>query len=109
MTQGTSDDKWGYFRPGYFPLKDDSIAPAMVFLSESHTEEEPNVKFIMVKADCYLKAWEDALFISENDFDIAKKAQNESGELDDLMTRFMERGYMSLSKLKNEVQFNDFH
>jgi len=106
MTQGTSDDKWGYFRPGYFPLKDDSIVPAMICLSDSHDEEEPNVQFILVKADCYLKVWEDALFISENDFD---DARNQSGELTDLMTRFMQRGYLPLNKIKTEVQFMGIH
>jgi hypothetical protein len=106
MTHGTSDDKWGYFRPGYFPVKDDSIAPAMVCLSETHGDEEPNVQFILVKADCYLKVWEDALFISENDFDDAK---NKSDQLNDLMASFMKRGYLPLNKLKNEVQFMSIH
>jgi hypothetical protein len=106
MTQGTSDDKWGYFRPGYFPLQDDSIAPAMVCLSESHNNEEPNVQFILVKADCCLKVWEDALLVSENDFDDAK---NQSGELNDLMASFMQRGYLPLNKIKSEVQFLSIH
>ncbi|MDX2164919.1 MAG: hypothetical protein SFW07_05840 [Gammaproteobacteria bacterium] len=107
MTQGTKDDKWGYFRPGYFPLQDDSIAPAMVCLTEAHTDdEEPNVQFILVKADCCLKVWEDALFVSETDFDHAK---NKSDCLNELMTRFMEKGYLPLNKIKSEVQFMSFH
>ncbi len=107
MTQGIKDDKWGYFRPGYFPLHDDSIAPAMVCLTEPHAnEEEPNVQFILVKADCYLKVWEDALLISETDFDLAK---TQSEGLNELMASFMEKGYLPLNKIKSEVQFMSFH
>lgn len=107
MTQATSDDKWGYFRPGYFPVQDDSIAPAMICLSDAvSSEEAPNVQFILVKADCYQKVWEDALFISEHDFDHAK---NNSEQLNDLMESFMKRGYLRLDMLKNEVKFPDIH
>ena len=102
-------DKWGYFRPGYFPVQDNSIAPAMICLGQKeHHNGEPDVQFVLIKADCYLKIWEDALLVSETDFEEAQK-NAPIPDLYSLMDKFMTRGYLPMKKIKPNVQFLGLH
>ena len=108
-----TEEQWGYFRPGYYPIEKGNVVPAIVCLSEIITGE-PNIQFVLVKTDCYLKAWEDALFVSEKDYDhitqdqtAAPEDANEKIKL--LMDQFIAKGYLPLTQIKTEVQFNSLH
>lgn len=112
------EESWGYFRPGFYPLEEQNVVPAMICLSESqaYNSKEPNVQFVLVKADCYLKAWQDALLVSEKDYDqITKDSslpivdENINGKIEHLIEKFMNKGYLPLNKVKTEVKFNAVH
>jgi len=107
------EDKWGYFRPGYYPIEKNSMVPAIVCLGEAHTGE-PNIQFVLIKADCYLKAWQDALLVSEKDFDHITKEpetqiENANEKIQLLTKEFMAKGYLPLTQIKTEVRFNQLH
>ena len=110
-----TEEKWGYFRPGYYPIKSNTVVPAMVCLSNTLREDEPNVQFILVKADCYLKEWQDALVVSEQDFkQVQDKCDpsieiNISSKIENLIAEFTAKGYMPLSKIKTEIKLNKVH
>ena len=108
------EEKWGYFRPGYYPIKTNTVVPAMVCLSNT-TTDEPNVQFVLVKADCYLKEWQDALVVSEQDFkQVQAKCDtdieiNISDKIENLVAEFAAKGYLPLSKVKTEAKQQNFH
>ena len=110
-----TEEKWGYFRPGYYPIKTHSVVPAMVCLSNTATDDEPNVQFVLVKADCYLKEWQDALVVSEQDFKQIQAKCDATIEIDitskieNLLVEFAAKGYLPLSKVKTEVKNNKLH
>jgi hypothetical protein len=108
------EENWGYFRPGFYPMEESGVVPAMVCLSELPYQTEPNIQFVLVKMSCYLKEWEDALLISENDFEqITKrsrlKSEDANKKIQHFMKRFISKGYLPLTKVKSEVQFNPLH
>jgi hypothetical protein len=110
------EENWGYFRPGFYPIQKDNIAPAMICLGEKAYDTEHNIQFILVKTDCYLNDWEDALLVSEKDFDQITEnmappteSQNSSDKLHALTEKFLNKGYLPLSVIIPEVQLNNIH
>jgi hypothetical protein len=110
------EESWGYFRPGFYPLEKHNVVPAMICLGEAPYHREPNIQFVLVKADCYLKAWQDALLVSEKDFDqiindspLPASPENPSEKIKHLMEKFIGKGYLPLNKVKAEVTFNALH
>lgn len=116
LIDALKEDKWGYFRPGYYPMEKNNMVPAIVCLGEAHTGE-PNIQFVLVKADCYMKAWQDALFVSEKDFDhitneseiSEMQVENPNEKIQVLTKEFMAKGYLPLTQIKTEVRFNQLH
>jgi len=110
------EENWGYFRPGFYPIQKDNIAPAMICLGEKAYDTEHNIQFILVKTDCYLNDWEDALLVSEKDYEqitenmnAISTSQNSSEKLHALTEKFLNKGYLPLSKIIPEVQLNNIH
>jgi hypothetical protein len=109
-----TEEKWGYFRPGYYPIKNNTVVPAIVCLSNS-SKDEPNIQFVLVKTDCCLKEWQDALVVSEQDFNQAQAKFNTdfdiniSDKIENLTAEFVAKGYLPLTKIKNEIKNKHFH
>lgn len=110
------EENWGYFRPGFYPVQKDNIAPAMICLGEQAVDNEHNIQFILVKTDCYLDDWEDALLVSEKDFDQVLAKLNESQhahttteKIHLLTEKFLNKGYLPLSTIIPDMQLNHIH
>jgi hypothetical protein len=113
LIDALKEEHWGYFRPGYYPIEKGNVVPAMVCLSEALTGE-PNIQFVLVKTDCYLKAWEDALFVSEKDYahitgDQTQPPEDANEKIKLLTDQFIAKGYLPLTQIKTEVRFNALH
>ncbi len=110
------EENWGYFRPGFYPVQKDSIAPAMICLGEQNYHSDHNIQFILVKTDCYLNDWEDALLVSEKDYEQASKLLNKKESQKNLNDRlhllteqFISKGYLPLSQIIPDIQLNSIH
>lgn len=115
-----NEENWGYFRPGFYPVQKNNIAPAMICLGEQSYNSDHNIQFILVKTDCYLNDWEDALLVSEKDYEQAAKIldQKDRDNIDNvnvkdklhlLTEQFINKGYLPLSKIIPDIQLNSLH
>lgn len=108
----TEEEKFGYFRPGFFPATSNSIMPAMVYLSNIPFTE-PDIQFILVKTNCCLPEWQDALTISEKDFDQAiancEKVLPTKGKMTELVEQFKAKGYYPHTELNQQIHEANIH
>lgn len=91
----------GFFRPGFYPAAKDTVLPAMVCVKPTLDDEEPDVQFILIKLGCTLTEWEDALVVSERDFNLVDADQT---PLEKLIKAFAQQGYFPLTKLNKHIQ-----
>jgi len=115
-TKAPADEKLGYFRPGFYPLKTKAIVPAIVCLRDDEYQEEPSIDFVMIRSNCPLSEWEDALSVSQHDFteayDLAENqfnAEQPQEKIEYLLEKFTARGYLLLSEVDQRVQLNSLH